>query len=649
MRVKIYIILILLFSTKLLWSQDSDIRVCGSTEYMHSLEQQHPELITNRQSIENHIQKFIQEHKNDKKSRTIISIPVVVHVVYNLNNQNISQEQVESQIDVLNKDFRKLNPNFANTPGVFQPLAADCQIEFVLAKRTPNGDTTCGITRTFTNVTSFTYDDKVKYTAQGGKDAWPSSDYLNIWVCKLSGGLLGYAQFPGGPIATDGVVIASRAFGTMGTALKPFNKGRTATHEIGHWLNLYHIWGDDGGSCNGTDYVLDTPNQGAENTGDPVFPKISCNNAPSGDMFMNYMDYSNDSSMTMFTQGQKSRMDAIFSVGGPRLSILSSLGGISPTPPPPALVCDAPTSINLIDLTYRSIKLTWTGIQDAFEYNFAYQKDGDTSWTFILSNANSQFLNNLSDNTLYHFKIQSHCPFGVSEFSAVSSFTTSLAPQLVCEDNYEKNDFITAAKSIETDNSLRSMISTPFDNDYFQFTITPNQSNFKITLSELPLDYDLYLYSSNAILINTSQSGGINSEQIIWNGNVNKPTSFYARIKGYNGAYSDMNCYKLIIETSNNIFRENNIIQEKEAKPEIALYPIPAVDIFTASLYYEGNRDVICSIYNLLGNKVSSQSLKTIKGLNDVQFDVSSLSSGMYLLEVLDSEERRTQKFQITK
>jgi hypothetical protein len=141
---------------------------------------------------------------------------------------------------------------------------------------------------------------------------------LNIWVCTLGGGLLGYAQFPGGPLATDGVVILNTAFGTSGTATAPFNRGRSATHEIGHWLNLRHIWGDTE-HCEGTDFVTDTPNAKQPNFGKPTFPHVSCSNGPNGDMFMNYMDYTDDDSMFMFTAGQVTRMSA--TLDGPRSSL----------------------------------------------------------------------------------------------------------------------------------------------------------------------------------------------------------------------------------------------------------------------------------------------------------------------------------------
>jgi Pregnancy-associated plasma protein-A len=139
------------------------------------------------------------------------------------------------------------------------------------------------------------------------------------WVCTLSNNLLGYAQFPGGPASTDGVVILNTAFGTKGSAAKPFNLGRSATHEIGHFLNLRHIWGDTP-DCSGGDLVDDTPNAETPNFGKPTFPHVSCSNGPNGDMFMNYMDYSDDDSMFMFSPGQVSRMQA--TLDGPRKSLV---------------------------------------------------------------------------------------------------------------------------------------------------------------------------------------------------------------------------------------------------------------------------------------------------------------------------------------
>jgi hypothetical protein len=252
---------------------------------------------------------------------TIVTIPVVVHVVYNTAAENISPAQIESQIASLNKDYSAKNPDKSKTPIVWAGLVSETRIQFALARIDPNGNLTNGITRTKTTKTSFGDDDTVKSAASGGATPWPSDKYLNLWVCTLGGGLLGYAQFPGGPPSTDGVVILNRAFGTTGTATDPFNLGRTATHEVGHWLNLRHIWGDTE-DCTGTDFVDDTPNQQHPNFGKPTFPHVSCTNGPNGDMFMNYMDYVDDAAMVMFTAGQVVRMQATFA--GPRATLVAS-------------------------------------------------------------------------------------------------------------------------------------------------------------------------------------------------------------------------------------------------------------------------------------------------------------------------------------
>ncbi len=262
---------------------------------------------------------------------------MVVHVIHRAAGENISDQQVQSQIDVLNRDFRKRNPDVANVPPPFKPLAGDAMIQFALASVDPDGKPTTGVTRTKTNVVKFFEDNKMKFASQGGHDAWDATRYLNIWVCpeiiqKRTGNpLLGYAQFPGGIPATDGVAIIHNAFGTTGTAAAgKFNLGRTATHEIGHWLDLFHIWGD-ADDCVSDDQVADTPIQQKENFDVPTFPHVTCSNGPNGDMFMNYMDYVDDKAMFMFTAGQVARMQA--TLAGPRSTIaapaMAALAGIT--------------------------------------------------------------------------------------------------------------------------------------------------------------------------------------------------------------------------------------------------------------------------------------------------------------------------------
>jgi hypothetical protein len=249
----------------------------------------------------------------------IVAIPVVVHVIYKKPAHNIPVAQIKSQIAVLNKDFRAANSDKNKVPPVWKGMVSDARIQFKLATKDPQGKKTSGVTRTQTTRASFPSDDSMKFKTKGGANAWDSKKYLNIWVCNLDEDL-GYAQFPAaGPKTTDGVVIAVTAFGISGTAKAPFNKGRTATHEIGHFLNLRHIWGDTE-DCSGSDLAGDTPNAATPNYGKPTFPSISCGNAPNGDMFMNYMDYTDDAAMFMFTPRQVARMRA--TLEGPRKTLV---------------------------------------------------------------------------------------------------------------------------------------------------------------------------------------------------------------------------------------------------------------------------------------------------------------------------------------
>jgi hypothetical protein len=235
-------------------------------------------------------------------------VPVVVNVVYRTEGENVSDAQVKSQIAVLNRDYAARNPDKTRVPAPWKGLVTDARLRFKLAK----------VTRTKTTHAAFSTDDSVKRASGGGIPPLDPAKKLNLWVCALAGGVLGYAQFPGGPASTDGVVIDYHAFGTKGTAESPYDLGRTATHEVGHYFNLRHIWGDTE-DCSGTDYVADTPNAAGPNYGTPAFPTISCNNGPNGDMFMNYMDYVDDAAMFLFTSQQVSRMRAALEGSRPDL------------------------------------------------------------------------------------------------------------------------------------------------------------------------------------------------------------------------------------------------------------------------------------------------------------------------------------------
>ena len=315
------VLLLCLLTVSMFFAQE---RNCSSMENLEYRMQKDPELKQRMQDIETLTQQRVQQYQTNRVDGEIITIPVVVHVLYKTAAENISAAQIQSQIDVLNEDFRRTNSDANNT----WSQAADTQIEFCLTTVDPSGNATTGITRKSTTKTSWGTNDAMKKSSQGGVDPWDTSKYLNFWVCNIGGGILGYAQFPGGSAATDGVVNSPQYFGRTGTATAPFNLGRTATHEVGHFLNLRHIWGD--GGCGVDDFVSDTPESDASNGGCAT-THSSCGTL---DMVQNYMDYSDDSCMNLFTQGQKSRMRSVLDAGGSRRSLALSdkCGSVVVTP-----------------------------------------------------------------------------------------------------------------------------------------------------------------------------------------------------------------------------------------------------------------------------------------------------------------------------
>jgi hypothetical protein len=288
-------------------------RECGSD---HALKERLKNDPTLRQRM-NEIEAFTQQYlRNPQAGRLlangIIEIPVVFNVIYRTATENISQAQLQSQIDVLNEDYAATNADYNNTPALFQGVrSGDVGIRFVLDQ----------VNRRSSSKKSWSLNDAMKFASGGGIDAVSPTTKLNIWVVNKmvyqGQTILGYAQFPGGASATDGVVLGYNFTGRVGALSAPFNKGRTATHEVGHWLNLAHIWGD--ATC-GNDLVGDTPTHNAPNYGCPAAGHLSTCSGNPVEMTMNYMDYTDDACMYMFSAGQKTRMMATFAVGGPRNS-----------------------------------------------------------------------------------------------------------------------------------------------------------------------------------------------------------------------------------------------------------------------------------------------------------------------------------------
>jgi hypothetical protein len=625
-------------------------RTCGANELLARQLLEDPFMQQRMQDIERQTEKFIEE--GGATDRAVVTIPVVVHVVYYNSTQNISQSQIESQLQVLNDDFRRLNADAANTPSVFQGIAADCEVNFCLATQDPNGNATTGIQRRQTTVNGFSYtNDNVKFYSTGGLDIWDRNKYLNIWVCNISGGILGYAQFPGGPASTDGVVCDFAYFGTNGTATAPFDKGRTATHEVGHWLNLRHIWGDDGSSCSGTDQVSDTPNQADEHYGCPSFPQVSCSNGPNGDMFMNYMDYTDDACMNLFTAGQKSRMQALFGSGGARASLLSSPGC---QPPGGGGSCGTPSGLSATNITQTSATVNWGSVSGATSYNLQWKLSGASTWNTVTGISGTSYgLSGLTAGTTYNYQVQAVCGSTSGNYSTSSSFTTTSGS---CSDQYEANNTRSAAKVIPTNTTFTAQIATSSDVDWYRFSNTSSRRRIKIEMTTLPADYDVRLYRGNSnTILGISENAGTTDELIIYNTNT-VANNYYAYVYGWNGAFSNTQCYTFRVSLSSSNWRTDGSTDGEVTEIEVpvmfenvafGMFPNPATDQLTVEVPMENESDVQVSVLDPSGKVALQQHRLLTKGDNQMTLDVSSLPNGVYFVQVRNGETSSTRKLAV--
>jgi hypothetical protein len=361
------------------WAQGPER--CSTTRYEEQRRARKPARETPAE-FERWIQSRLSAKKNQlpQLASATFTIPVVIHVLHNGVNDvtNISDSQILSQIDVLNKDFKRLNADAANTPAEFLAVTGSIDIDFVLAKRDPEGQPTNGITRTQATKSQWSLADQYEFKSLS---YWPAEDYLNIWVINFGTSDIGFAQFPvtnnlagletaSDDRLTDGIVVDYRAFGTLDAGPFPlmagYNKGRTATHEIGHFLGLRHIWGDVS-SCGDNDFVPDTPPQLGSTSFCPTHPQASCSN---NKMFMNYMDYTYDACMNLFTAGQVARMLVVLGESPRRASLLVSQGAVMPPPPvandlgiksilsPGATVCGANANLEIEVRNYGTNPIT---------------------------------------------------------------------------------------------------------------------------------------------------------------------------------------------------------------------------------------------------------------------------------------------------
>ncbi len=768
-------------------------RSCHTMDNHERLLMEDPHLFERTEKIEQFTNFAISSGKVNQ-NKAVITIPVVVHVVYNTTAQNVSDAQIQSQLNVLNKDFRKLNTDLNLIPSTFSSLVADAEINFCLANRDPSGNATTGIIRVQTSQASFSTNDGMKSAASGGSNAWSTNQYLNIWVCNMSGGILGYAQFPGGAAATDGVVIGYTCFGTTGTAQAPFNKGRTATHEVGHWLNLRHIWGD--ATC-GSDLVSDTPVHNTSNYACPSHPRSnSC--GTSAEMFMNYMDYVDDACMQMFSNGQKARMQALFVSGGARASLATSpgcsgsTGGGTTTPaycaatggnsqiewisnvkfntinntttgsggyanytsistpvtkgtaytltltpsfastaypeyfnvyidyngdldftdagelvysstgttaavtssitiPTTAITgnvrmrvimkdgaitgpcesftygevedytlsiqagtigttCSAPTGMTNSTIGTTTATVSWTAASGASNYTVQYKQSTATTWTSVSTASTSYNLTGLTASKTYNWQVRTNCSSGSSAYGAGANFTTQATITTSCSDVYEANNSLSAAKTISVNTNISANLGASTDVDWFKFSNSSTSKNIRVTLSNLPADYDLRLYNSAGTLLYTSANGGNTTEQIKYN---NAPVGiYYIRVYGYNGAFNASSCYSLRADISSLAFKQVEGTEELEPITQtefIDVYPNPTNGSFTYLIDSEMVGEYNVTVTDSYGRIVYQEKINKDEQILKNTVGLENSSEGIYFVSLVNGGKKHVVKLMILK
>lgn len=303
---------------------------CGTMQLLEQKFKASPALRTKFALNEEELQRLVKArmaNRSGLKTNETLTVPIVFHLVLR-NQSSVTDAQVQAQLDTINKDYAGLNAGASKIPSYFQSLFGQSNIQFCLAQRTPNDEPTTGIVRYTTTQTSFDYTSNyVKHDAVGGATAWDTDSYLNVWICALSDDVLGYATFPNdGAEDEQGVVVDYRSL--PGGSLTRFNEGKTLTHEIGHYFNLLHIWGDDNGSCAGSDGISDTPNQANySSTCRTGVVTDNCTTESPGIMYQNYMDYTADACLIMFTVEQVARMETAYRN---YRSLLASSNGCQP-------------------------------------------------------------------------------------------------------------------------------------------------------------------------------------------------------------------------------------------------------------------------------------------------------------------------------
>jgi hypothetical protein len=368
---------------------------------------------------------------------------------------------------------------------------------------------------------------------------------------------------------------------------------------------------------------------------------VTCSNGANGDMFMNYMDYTDDGCMNIFTSGQSTRMNALFVSGGSRASLATSLG----CQPPVAGACGTPSGLAVSGITTTGATLSWSAVSGATSYTVQYKTSTAASWTSVSTANTSYAITGLASGTAHNAQVQAVCSTGSSTFTSTSFTTTAVSGS--CTDTYESNNNSTNAKTIAVNTDITAQIGTSTDVDWFKFTNTSSASKIKVTLTNLPADYDMKLYRGTSTLLGTAQNGGTTSEQLI--SNTTTVTTYYIRVYGYGGAFSTSSCYTLRASTQGANWRE---IADADAVVDEAggllnLFPNPAQGKVTAEYLAVSEGIVNVEVIDLTGRAIALRQQTVAAGPNQFGVDLQGVTAGMYLLRITEGDHQSLLRFMV--
>lgn len=694
-------------------------RTCGTLEHHEFLKKTRPGYAEDFEKYNKQMEEYLKNNaaslsKNSASTQTLITIPVVIHVVYNTTAENISDPQAISQFQVLNDDYQRHNSDTAL--GVsFYNVAGRVNFQFCLAQRDPNGNPTTGIVHKSTTLTSFGTDDKIKHTSQGGDDAWDVTRYMNIWICDLSSGLLGYGEFPTSSISnTYGLVLDYQAAGTSGTAQSPYNLGRTGTHEFGHCFNLIHIWGDDNGACTGSDQCSDTPNQASENYGCPTLPLTdACTTTAPGVMCMNYMDYTDDACMVMFSAQQCARMLAV--VSNPPWNILQSSNGCTPvtvqTLDAGVFNVSSPTGTSCTTFT-PNVTLKNMGATALTSCTINYQIDAGTVNTYAWSGNLASFATAVVTLPMQTATVGTHTltvytsnPNGGTDGDASNDQSTStftvIAPvpvSLPFTEGFEGTTFVPAGWSLYNPDSqdtwarstaahktgVASAVMDNYTNDYtgqIDEMMTPALDLTSAASPQLTfqLAYKLYTnptsspnYSDTLEVLISTDCGStwssiykkfgtaLTTTTPTFANSAFTPTSTQWRMEtvplsAYATSTSAFIKFRNISQYENFLFLDDiNISSPTGIKDEhanavnVEVWPNPAQNQLTVSISNNTSATTVVNVYSVIGETaLAPMNIKNANGTYNL--DLTTLSNGVYMLEVKTDKSKTVKRIVINK